>query len=171
MAKAAKEDPVACPFLILVDNREKLPFGFVGLRTDAREGRRPLAVTLKPAFLPSGDYSIEYEGRSYADRIAIERKGICDLYSTLGQHRGRFELELARLQLMDFAAVVVEAQWDTLVRAPPARSQLNPLTVFRSVIAWQQRFPRVHWWACPGRVFAERVTFRVLERFWKEHCR
>jgi hypothetical protein len=51
---------------------------------------------------------------------------------------------------------------------PPVRSRLNPKTVYRSVIAWQMRYPRVVWWPCPGRAFAEVTTYRLLERFHKE---
>ena len=38
--------------------------------------------------------------------------------------------------------------------------------VVRSAIAWQQRHPRVHWWFVPGRDFAEKLTFRILERYY-----
>jgi hypothetical protein len=161
-------EPLVCPFVVLCDKREKLPFPFANLRADARQGHRPLVVTLKPALLDSGDYSIECDGVSYAGRVAVERKSAGDLYGTLGQHRERFERELARLNALEYAAVVVEDDWTGLLVTPPDRSQLNPLTVFRSVVAWQQRFARVHWWACPGRTFAERVCFRVLERFYRD---
>jgi ERCC4-type nuclease len=114
--------------------------------------------------LPTGDYSLE----GYADRVAVERKTLADLYTTLGQGRERFECELQRLAAMQLGFVVVEADWRTIVRRPPAFSRLNPKTVYRSVIAWQQRFPNVHWWACPNRRFAEVTTLRVLERFQKD---
>jgi hypothetical protein len=164
-------EPLACPFVVLVDQQEKLPYQFTGLRADAREGRRPLAVTVKRGHLVTGDYSLEIDGRSYADRIAVERKSLEDAFGTLGQYRERFEHELARLQRLDFAAVVVEAEWDTIIRAPPERSQLRPKVVYRSILAWMQRYPKVHWVMCPGRQFAEVTTFRVLERWWKDNVR
>jgi len=164
-------EPLVCPFHVLVDVQEKLPYQFTGLRADARDGRRPLAVTVKRGRLVTGDYSLESDGRSYADRIAVERKSLEDVYGTLGQHRERFEHELARLQRLDFAAVVVEAEWDTIIRAPPERSQLRPKVVYRSFLAWMQRYPKVHWVMCPGRQFAEVTTFRVLERWWKDNVR
>jgi hypothetical protein len=68
---------------------------------------------------------------------------------------------------MTFAAVVVEADWEKILKHPPDFSRLNPKTIFRSVIAWQQRYPRVHWWMGPDRRFAEIVTLRILERFLK----
>jgi hypothetical protein len=66
---------------------------------------------------------------------------------------------------MVFAAVVVEAEWSTILHQPPEESRLSPKIVFRSVITWQQQFPNVHWWFMPGRRPAEIVTFRILERF------
>ena len=72
---------------------------------------------------------------------------------------------------MQFAAVVIEADWSDILCRPPVMSQLSPLTVLRSVIAWEQRFPNVHWWQVPGRAAGEVVTLRILERFWKERQR
>jgi hypothetical protein len=66
-----------------------------------------------------------------------------------------------------FAAVIIEADWHTIVRRPPARSKLNPKTVLASIIAWSQRF-RVHFFTCPDRHFAERFTYRLLDRFYRD---
>jgi ERCC4-type nuclease len=171
MATANATTPIACPFAVLVDRREQRPFSFAGLTADARQGRRPVLVTLVPATLGAGDYSLAADGQDYGNRVAIERKSLADLYGTLGQHRGRFEQELARLQRLDFAAVVVEADWNTIIRAPPERSRLRPKVVYRSVLTWMQRYPKVHWVMCPGRQFAEVTTFRLLERWWKDNVR
>lgn len=166
-------DPVAkpdgqllSPFVVIVDTREQVPFGFENLRTDANLKYRPIAVQTVREALPSGDYSL----RGHEHNIAVERKSLADLFSTLSSGRARFERELARLNLMQYAAVVIEADWETILMRPPERSLLNPKTVFRSILAWQQRFIRVHWWAVPGRRMAEAVTFRILERFWKDVC-
>ena len=66
-----------------------------------------------------------------------------------------------------FAAVIIEANWDTIVKRPPARSRLDPQTVVASIVAWCQRF-HVHFITVPDREFAERLTHRLLERFWKD---
>jgi ERCC4-type nuclease len=159
-------DPAPVPFAgtILIDKREQRPYSFAGFHADARAGGVPLAVATRVVCLPTGDYSLE----GYGDTVAVERKTLADAYATLGQGRDRFERELERLAQMPFAAVVIEADWRTIIRHPPAHSRLNPKTVYRSVIAWQQRFPNVHWWACPNRRFAEVTTLRVLERFLKD---
>jgi ERCC4-type nuclease len=150
---------------VLVDQREKSPFDFAGLRSDARDGRCELVVTTKAVHLVTGDYSIE----GFENRVACERKNASDLFSSLGRGRARFQRELVRLDAMDFAAVVVEADWDEIINRPPERSRLRPKVIFRTVIAWQQRYPRVHWWACPDRRFAEVTTLRLLERYWRDH--
>jgi hypothetical protein len=77
-------------------------------------------------------------------------------------------VELKRLSEMRAAFVVVEAGWHTILTAPPERSRLLPKTVFRSVIAWQQRYPRVHWWMMEGRRLGEVATLRILQRYWQE---
>lgn len=165
----AKDEPFTFPATVVVDTREQSPFAFASLRTDVREGRRPLIVSTVRGTLKSGDYSLA----GFETQVAVERKSIEDLFNTLGQGRGRFQRELARLndQAYLFAAVVVEAGWDEIIAAPPERSMLRPKTVHRSVISWQMRFPRIHWWMCPNRAFAEVTTFRLLERFWKEQQR
>lgn len=215
-----EERPVAnetinCPFRIIVDDREKKPFAFSNILSDAKYRRKRINVdlltrqidsmachsidgmeervavrrmspeelleivdaTMKAdalaelldvglikAHLPTADYTID----GYAGRILVERKGFNDLFGTLSQHRDRFERELRRMAKLEFAAVVIEGEWSQILRNPPDRSKLNPKTVIRSVIAWQVRFPRVHWWCLPGREVTEAVTFRLLERFWME---
>ncbi len=174
------------PRTILVDSREQIPFIFDGITEDDEtpdgQWRAPYLFTEVPADkdlgggvwrvtterigLASGDYSLD----GYATSVAVERKSINDLYHTLSQGRDRFIRELERLNEMAFAAVVVEREWTDIFRAPPKHSRMSPKTVYRSVLAWQQRFPRVHWLFCPGRDFAEVTTFRILERFVKEQA-
>ncbi len=164
-------------YTVIVDTRESLPYPFAGLLTDDGDGddpfdpsqcdapgegydfaaplttRRkahPLTVQRRVATLRTGDYSID----GHQDRIACERKSLSDLYTTLGQGRARFIRELERLNAMDFAAVVVEAEWLRVATDPPSRSRLNPKTVIASVVAWQIRYSRVHWCFLPGRAVA-----------------
>jgi ERCC4-type nuclease len=161
--RRANTGVVTSPFVVAIDQREKLPYAFASIVSDASEGRRPVEVATTPAFLPSGDYSIV----GHEPAIAIERKSLADLYGTLGQHRDRFERELVRLAGMAWAAVVVEAEWSEVLQGSE-HSQLDPKTIYRSVIAWQQRMPVVHWWFVAGRPMAEVTVYRLLERWWKD---
>ena len=157
-------DPPAFPCAIVIDQQEKIPYAFDRIKADASQGEGFVVVRTEVGHLKTGDYSLA----GYEHRVACERKSKADCFSTIGQGRDRFERELARLNGMQFACVVVEAEWSEIFSDPPKHSQLPPRTIYRSVLAWQQRFPRVHWEMCPGREFAEVTTFRVLERFWKE---
>jgi DNA excision repair protein ERCC-4 len=154
---------LASPFAVAVDTREQLPYEFLSLRADACDHHRPLLIPTERTTLLSGDYSIV----GHADKIAIERKSLEDLYSTLGQGRERFTRELERLNVLEFGAfVMVEAEWSTVLQSPPVHSQLNPKTVIRSVMRWQFDFPHVRWWMMPGRRAAEAATYQLLRKYW-----
>jgi ERCC4-type nuclease len=160
--------PLPSPFIVQVDTREQQPFAFLGLVADVREGSRPLDVRTHVAALPSGDYSV----LGHETDVAVERKSLQDLYATLSQGRERFERELERLSsAMFYACVVVEAEWSEILNHPPEFCELLPKSVFRSVLAWQQRYANVHWLMMPNRDLAEAVTYRVLERYWRDHVK
>lgn len=163
----ASTTTIPSPFTVVVDTREQLSFPFASIRADADQHRQPIAVQVERRALNAGDYSIVGHER----RITIERKSLHDLYNTLGQSRARFTRELERLMQYEWAAVVCEADWPTVLAGPPPHSMLNPKTVYRSVITWMVRYPKIHWVMCSGREMAEITTYRILERWWKEHGR
>jgi DNA excision repair protein ERCC-4 len=142
------------PLCIIRDTREQRGWDFACITP-------PPQVVV--ATLASGDYSL----LGLENSVAIERKGLSDLFGTFGQGRDRFERELARLAQMRFSAVVIEASFDTIIFRPPARSRLKPKTVIRSMAAWAIRH-NVHFYWCPNRAAAEKWTFILLERFWND---
>lgn len=150
--------------VIVVDTREKESYTFRGWKCDEVDGGHVMTVRTERRTLKSGDYSLS----GFETRVAVERKSLVDLFGTLGQGRDRFERELERLREYEFATVMVESTWPEILASPPARSRLPPKTVLRSVIAWQQRYPNVHWFTAGNRRAAEGITLRILERFWKE---
>jgi len=155
------------PFTVVIDTREQLPWDFAAIPADAHQGGPDAGCVVVPvvvAGLPAGDYSV----CGWESRVAIERKSAADLVGTIGGGRDRFERELARLAGYDFASVIVEAELSELKLNPPPHSQLQFKTITRSVQAWQQRYPRVHWMFLPGRRAAMLWGYRVLERWWKE---
>ena len=153
--------PPTFPDTIIVDTREQSPYAFADLHADASAGGGPLTITVERGTLPTGDYSLA----SLRGLTVVERKSLADLYGTIGQGRARFERELARMQILPLpAAVVVEAEWTDILYRPPTHSQLSPKTIFRSILAWQQRYSHVHWWVVPGRRLGEITTLRFLER-------
>lgn len=153
------------PYVVIFDTREQAPFSFVNpLR--GRNARELLSIRTERGTLTTGDYSLV----GFENRIAVERKSLADWYGTLGRGRIRFTRELERLNALDFAAVVVEAEWSEILTAPPVRSRLHPRSVLGSVIAWQVRYPRVCWCFLPGRDAAEGYVARMLDRWWKENA-
>jgi ERCC4-type nuclease len=162
--KAKEADVVIWPHTVLVDTREQAPFHFQGMTVEQTTTKGsfscPLVVQTAKASLRSGDYTV----RGYENVISVERKSHEDLIGTLGGGRQRFEEEMYRLNQMNFAAVVVEAYWTAIMRGIAGR-KLSPQSVYGSVISFQQRYPRVHWWPCPSRRDAETTTFRILKRF------
>jgi ERCC4-type nuclease len=166
--RVISDKPIFCPFTVVIDTREQAPWAFRGFRGDARQKFRPLVIQTVRAGLRSGDYSIQ----GCEHRISVERKSLADAFSTFTQERDRFERELLRLSDMDFAAVVIEGGWQDLIDGPskPDKSELHSevigKTVYRSILAWSQRFPRIHWFPMPSRSQAEDTAFRLLERWW-----
>lgn len=172
------EDYKLCEFRVTVDTREQAPWSFTGFRTDASQGRKPLIIQTVTTTLASGDYSIE----GLEAEVSIERKSVADFYGTILADRERFERELGRLQKMaesgGHAEIVCEGDWMDLFQVPNPhnRHQAEDLKrrrkiCIRSVIAWRQRFPLVHWERMPSRREAEQYAFRVLERFWNERVK
>lgn len=154
------------PYTIVVDTREQLNYAFA---RPLRIGARRFTFSTVRATLNAGDYSlVGYE--SSPAGIAIERKSLADAFGTFGKGRERFERELSRLALYKFAAVVVEAEWSTIFESPPLRAKLHPRSIVGSVIAWQIRFPMIHWCFLPGREAAEGYTARLLDRFYRQHA-
>lgn len=161
MATAKRPKAVVFEPVIVVDTREQLSYSFAKMTTDARQGGGPLKVRTERRKLDTGDYSIA----GMEALVTVERKSKEDLFGTLTTGRDRFERELVRMQAMGHAAVVCEAEWSEVLNDPPEYSKTSPKSIYRSVLAWQQRYPGVHWHFVPGRAVAEVWTFRILQRF------
>jgi ERCC4-type nuclease len=157
---------VPCGFTVVIDDREKLPYQFAALRATVRQGGGLLYVPTVRRRLEIGDYSIE----GHEHDVAIERKSLEDLYQSVVR-RDNFVGRLEQMNNLRFAAVVVEATWLDVATAPPFSSQMNPLSVVRSMIAWTVRFPRVHWIPAGGRAEGEAITFRLLEAYNRDQTK
>ncbi len=137
---------------IIVDTREQKPFTFASIDP------RPTVITQT---LATGDYSVA----GLENRVTIERKSLTDLFGSCGKGRDRFEREIQRMAEFHYAAIVCEADWRAILKSPPTRSCLNPKTILATMVAWEQRYG-IHFWACPNRQFAERLTYRLLSRYY-----
>lgn len=179
-----KDTLIACPFEVLIDSAESLPYTFAGIRADANKKNGTYVVKWSRASLgrhPTsyGDYSI-VGGFGF---VAVERKSMEDAWGTLlgwptgwEQDRGlpgrreRFERELANLQSIDASLIVVEATLGTCISEIPQwgkkTAETNAKIFFRTVLSYQQRFPKVQWQFCDNRRLAEVTTFRWLSRWY-----
>lgn len=139
--------------IIIQDTREQKPFTFEEIKP------RP-EVEVAP--LKTGDYSL----KGFENRMATERKMLIDLFGSLGKGRDRFEREFQRMADLEFAALIIEADWHTILRRPPVRSKMSPKSVYRTLVSWSVKYG-VHIWACPNRAFAQKTTYLLLKKFWE----
>lgn len=153
------------PLIIRVDQREKLPYTFECMREAA-----VLPFTVQFCHLKTGDYEAS-TGPLPSDSIVIERKSLCDLYSSYGSDREREIRKLERMSLFGCAVLVIEAELSQIMAPNKFLShptQLTPKSLVATLIAYQQRYG-IHLAMCPGREVAEVVTFRQLERWVRDH--
>lgn len=144
------------PFIIIRDTREQKAFTFENINVK----EKPI---IEIGTLKTGDYSL----KGFEDKICVERKSAVDLFGSIGKGRERFEREFERMLEYEYAALVIEVDWKDIYKKPPSRSQLSPKIILRTLIAWHMRF-NVHVWPCPGRNFAEKVTYLLLDRFYRD---
>ena len=149
-------------FTIIIDKQEKR-LGIKGYNFKTIKPDPPLTIR---AHLKTGDYSI----KGLEDKITVERKTLVDLFGSTGNERKRFEREMERLSTFDYAAIVVESDIRTWFINPPGRSKMNPRSVFRTIIAWSQRYG-VHVWPMWDRPSAEKVTYLILKRYYDDYVK
>lgn len=158
---------IVCPFTVVIDSSEQRPYTFKGLTADADKKFAPLAIPTVRYSLAVGDYSIQ--GRE--SEILIERKSKEDLYGSMSTTEKR-ENFIARLEVMNaipWGAVVVEAGWQELIESPPRHTKFAPKSLYRTILFWMQRYPKVHWFPAFSREFAEITTFRLLQCWHRDH--
>ena len=141
--------------VIVVDTRETLAYTFANIKP------RPEIIYKK---LDSGDYSL----LSFENKVTIERKEKNDLFSSFGRNRNRLQKEFERLSQFQYAGLVIECNLSDIFKNPPARSRMNPKSVFRSLISWSVYYG-VHIWTAPDRAFSEKLTYLILEFWWKKN--
>lgn len=157
---------------IRADNQEKghYVYDFANMR----DPHLPFSVTRE--HLKTADYTVHLPDAALPqNRIVIERKSLDDLYGTLGNEtrRKRFKAEFERMSLFGYAAVVIEATLEQILRPndyldPRYATKLNPRSAYMTLMFWSQRYG-VHIWMMPGRRVAEQWTFRLLECWTRDH--
>lgn len=191
MKKPSQERFVRAPFTVLVDTAEPEHhcWRFRGIRADA--DRMDALFLVSTTRTPLGRHPNSLGDYSLAGgfgHVAIERKSKQDAWGTilgwqsgweadrdLPGRRDRFEAELANLNEIDCSVVIVEATLGTLVVDAPQwgvkPGWLNGKIFVRSVLSYQQRFPRVQWLFCDTPEMAETLAFRWLYRYWEKNLK
>ena len=75
---------------------------------DSREQQKLWTKDVIVKGMKTGDYSVEYNGIDYSDKIALERKSLSDLFGTLGQGHARFKKELERARELEYFAIIID---------------------------------------------------------------
>lgn len=152
---------------LLIDTREQKPFFL-----DKENSLQFPQLKIEWGTLKTGDYSIK--DMSDPERclysVCVERKSLADLFNSTGNGRDRFERECQRMSKFDYAEIVIEHDLRACFKAPPPLSAMVPKSVYRTIIAWSQRYG-IHCTWCPNRLFAEKHTYLVLLRFWEDRQR
>ena len=157
------------PWTLIIDTREQDRNGDAGRYTFDCVTAPLLQFSTTVSYLPEGDYSAAgYSDPDSGPSVAIERKSIGDAFHSFGADRERFEAEIKRLSRWTFAAVVIEADWSVIGQGYQY-SDLHPKIIYRTAMSWGIKYG-VHFYALPGREFAEKWTHRLLEMFVRK-CR
>lgn len=153
VASGSLMKPTTIPsgFVLLVDTREQQP-----LFTHPQEG-----LKVEHVALPVGDYSV----KGYETRVAVERKKLSDFYLYIGKERRRTAEKIKALSEMDWAALVIEATEQDLMRRyeygkmtpEHARGFLTSLRV-----KWG-----IHVYVSRVRPMLERYILDHLTRWWE----
>jgi hypothetical protein len=161
------------PGIVLVDQREKLPYTYTDIPADVDEGGGTLNIKVAKTHLHTGDLSLFGHER---DGITQERKTKNDIWRTISHERDRFERELQRMQKFRFSYVLIECELSELLEPPTwkkptgeiVKSLYSPKSLHRTILAWEQRYPKTHWKFLPGRRAAEVISLRIFDRYLTE---
>lgn len=138
-------------FEIVIDSREQNPLDFSPFAEQA---------VFCVGTLESGDYSVA----GFENLVAVERKSLDDLLSSLGKSRERFFREIDRLRGYEAAALVIECSFQRLIKGNYPHSQMKPDSVIQSLFALmaQKRLPIFF---AGNRETAARATFHFLRHY------
>ena len=181
-AERLKEDgTVLCPFTVVIDSNETLPYQFLSLRDtlkrpiEVKKIRKPLwsmsrreyTIDGVPLMAGLADYSVN----GFEENIQIERKSVSDLFGSFGHNRHKMEARFARMNECEIAYIVIEETLEYCRKYPPEHSKVSFTGIEGAMMSWTQKYPGVHWMWCDGRDEAELRTFNLLDKFYKNAMR
>lgn len=147
----------------MVDTREQRALDFTGVCPFVVKG------------LKTGDYSL----LNHEHEIAIERKSLSDLHSTVISDRPRFIRELERMRAYSFAAIIIEGTLrDVLDYLPPpkaaahftpAQLAAHPKTIVNSLVSWSIEYGVRVFFADTDRNVCRALVLSLAKRVWRKH--
>lgn len=141
------------PLAIIVDKREQLPWRFIDHN-----------VQIIYDILTVGDYSLF----GYKTSVAVERKSLNDLYSSLNSKEKHedFMRKMERMASYECKALVIESTYERVMHPYNVHSKMNPSSVISTLAksAAIHNIPVI--FAC-GRRNAQDFVFRMF-RYYKE---
>ena len=163
---ATPPDLYVCPFVVVQDNSEQLPFTFQGIVISGKQW----IVKRQRCELKTGDYSIAGLSHLYT----VERKSPDDLVGSVCGGHNRLEREHERMQAMieagGHAALVCEGNYAAMDEALRADGRWKAAeTLLGTMASWPCKFG-VPWFFAGDRRRAEILTFRLLLKWWLENA-
>ena len=146
----------ACPFTVIVDTREQLPYTFDSIEI----GGQRLIVPTDFQTLQSGDYSI----RGMENLVTIERKSVSDFYGSITTGRSRLESEFERMEAMQFSAIIVEGRLESVLEPMLHGRKITSQAIRATVASWSVKY-QTRWLFVASRVYGELMTFELLKQF------
>lgn len=138
--------------VLIEDTREQDGYGGLFTQPYVRQG------------LPVGDYSV----CGLEDRIALERKSLSDLVSSLTQGRGRFEKEFQKARSLEFFGVVIEGSLNDILQGRyQDHSRAHPNSIFESIMSWSVKY-RTPFFFCESRNIAARTVQSLLLKYARQ---
>ena len=142
-------------FVIQRDTREPHPYGFL-------EQYELPAAQIVDQVMKTGDYGIWKPGGGEPEAV-VERKTLPDFIGSVCDKR--IWEQAARLFEIEYAAVVIEATWEEIIKGKWKHSQMNPAALSGCVIKLQQDYGlTVH--IGGKREFAEYWAYKYLRKAW-----
>ena len=143
--------------VITVDNREQKELDFSGI-----EG----IEKIENITLPYGDYSAIVHGKPV--KVVFERKGLGDLFGTMGAGYERFKREMERARVDGVKLILIIEGSYSDVWGGYERSQIEGPSMMKKLATLYVKYDLEYVFCESRRVMARRIadTFSAIERNW-----
>jgi ERCC4-type nuclease len=153
LASGVRAPVVAGEFAIAYDTREQ-------------NENFPRAIALSIPILVKKLDTGDLAPLGYESRCTLDRKQLGDFINCRTWERERFDRELERMSTMDFAAIMIEANHDDVLRRR-YRAKVDPNAILSSAMSITVKHG-VHVHFCGDTWHAADLGVRLLRAFWRK---